>query len=63
MTGPVSPVNQSYTLTDSGTDTLVWQAVSQAGWLNLSVAGGTLPARSAETVTVSIEAGDLPVGT
>ena len=61
--GPFSPSSQIYTLTNSGTDTLTWQADAQSGWISLSPTGGTLPPRASRAVTVAIDAAGLPSGT
>ena len=61
--GPFSPSRQIYTLTNSGTDTLTWQAITRTGWISLSPTGGALPPRASSAVTVAINAAGLPSGT
>ena len=61
--GPFSPTSQMYALTNSGTDTLTWQATNLTSWVNLSATSGNLPVGAATTVVVSINANSLPAGT
>ncbi len=63
--GPFSPSSGMYILTNSGTDTLTWQASRESGWLDLSASGGVLPAHSSVPVVLSLGSGaaTLPKGT
>ncbi len=60
--GPFVPPSQTYTLTNSGTDTLAWQAFTRTGWVIPSPVGGTLAPRACTAVTVTIDAARLPAG-
>jgi hypothetical protein len=53
--GPFTITSQTYTLTNTGADTLPWAAATDAPWLTLSANGGTLaPGGPADTLTVSL---------
>jgi uncharacterized repeat protein (TIGR03803 family) len=55
--GPFTPVSQSYVLTNAGSAALTWAAGSNAAWLAVTPAGGSLiPGGSATTVTVGLSA-------
>jgi hypothetical protein len=54
--GPFSPPSQSYTLTNSGSATLVWSVSTLAPWLSFSTSSGSLPPGSNVTVTATINA-------
>lgn len=56
--GPFSPTNAVYTLTNSSSSSLTWQARKDASlnWLNLSKTNGTLAAGATDTVTWSVNA-------
>lgn len=60
--GPFVPTSQIFALTNSGTDTIVWQAVRQADWISLSATGGTLSARASVPVELSLNAAGLQAG-
>lgn len=54
--GPVSPVSQTYTLSNTGGSNLNWTASKTANWLDLSATSGILAPGSNTTVMVSINA-------
>src|SRR5207248_7957075 len=41
--GPFSPEQQAYTVTNLGSDTIVWSVTKNSSWLSLSNDSGTLP--------------------
>jgi len=52
--GPFTPPSASYTLTNSGTGLLNWQAGNTSGWLSLSSTGGMLDTGSSTTVIATL---------
>lgn len=54
--GPFSQTNLTFTLTNSGTAALNWSLVNTSVWLNAGTAGGSLPAGTATTVSLSVNA-------
>lgn len=56
--GQSSPPDQTFAITNTGTDTLNWTASESIPWLNLSATSGTTPS----TVTVSIDSSGLAEG-
>lgn len=62
--GPFTVTSQSFTLTNIGTNALTWAVQTNATWLNVSPAGGTLASHGpGATVTVSLNpnAYSLPI--
>jgi PKD repeat protein len=62
--GPFSPASQGYTVSNTGTASLNWQATATVGWLSLTPASGTLAPGGSASVTVSLNANanSLPAG-
>jgi hypothetical protein len=61
--GPFSPVNQTYSLSNVGTNVVDWSATWTAAWLELSITNGTLqPGYAPVTLTVQLNsiANSLP---
>lgn len=54
--GPFDPVSQTFTLTNTGTSSLSWEAVKSAAWTNLSRLGGTLLAGGSTDLVLSVDA-------
>ncbi len=54
--GPVSPISQTYTLTNIGGVALDWTANNSTAWLSLSATSGTLAAGASTNVTATISA-------
>ncbi len=52
--GPFSPSSQTYTLTNTGGQSISWTAGATQPWLSLSSTGGTITAGASASVTVSI---------
>lgn len=52
--GPFSPTSQVYTLRNTGSNSLNWQAQDNVAWASVSPASGTLAAGNQTTVTVSL---------
>jgi hypothetical protein len=52
--GPFTPSSIDYTLTNSGDEPIVWEATADVPWVEVSEAGGALPAGGDVVVTVSI---------
>lgn len=52
--GPFSPSSQTYTLTNTGEQSISWTASTDKNWISLSATGGTLSPSASTTVTVSI---------
>jgi subtilisin family serine protease len=63
--GPFQPVNQLFTLINTGDSTLQWSARHEQNWLDLSATNGILAAGESSTITISINpsANDLAGGT
>jgi len=57
--GPFTPTSQSYTLTNTGSETLKWTASKASTWVSLSATSGTLGAGGSATVYVSINNNSL----
>ena len=63
--GPITPVSQSYTLTNKASGSLNWSVTKDATWLTLSATGGTLTAGGPATnltVKPNTLASNLPPG-
>jgi subtilisin family serine protease len=62
--GPFSPSSKSYTLTNSGGESINWTASKSQSWVSLSSTSGSLAPGNSVTVTVSINsnANSLPPG-
>src|SRR5207302_1086455 len=62
--GPFSPGQQAYTVTNLGSDTIVWSVTKNSSWLSLSNDSGTLPGGASAVVlaTVNNKANLLPFG-
>jgi len=62
--GPFSPNSQSYSLVNSGTNSLTWSFTNNSSWLGASATGGTLAAGATNSLTVSLTsaANNLAVG-
>jgi PKD repeat protein len=63
--GPVSPISQTYTLTNVGGVALDWTANNSTTWLTLSATSGTLASGASTNVTATINsaiADNLPPG-
>lgn len=60
-----NPGNQIFTIRNTGTATLVWNAAKQGGssWFSFTPSSGTLNAGTSQSVTVSINAAGLGQGT
>ncbi len=52
--GPFTVTNETFSLTNTGANSLAWTLVNTSGWLNASSGGGTLTAGGATNVTVSL---------
>jgi hypothetical protein len=52
--GPFAPLDQTYTLTNTGETSIDWTATKGQDWTTLSSTGGTLSAGASTTVIVSI---------
>ena len=52
--GPFSPVSQSFTLSNTGGQSINWTAAETLSWVTLSSTGGSLAVGANTTVTVSI---------
>lgn len=52
--GPFSPTSATYTLTNTGGDTITWAASDTASWASLSSTGGTLAKGATAQVTASV---------
>ena len=52
--GPISPISQTYTLTNIGGVAMDWTATNSATWLTLSATSGTLAAGASTNVTATI---------
>ena len=50
----ISPISQTYTITDSGSISLSWSANNSQSWVTLSSSGGTLAAGYSATITATI---------
>ncbi len=63
--GPFTPVTQTLTLTNTGTQALSWTVSNPAPWLDVSASSGTLAPGTASLVTISLNsaATSLPWGT
>ena len=63
--GPFTPVSQTLTLTNTGTQALNWTVSNPVSWLDVSAGSGTLAPGTASLVTVSLNssATNLPCGT
>ena len=55
--GPFSPSSQSFTLSNTGGQSINWTASKTQSWVTLSSSGGSLAAGANATVTVSINSG------
>ena len=62
--GPFTPLTNTYTLSNQSEVSHTWTATSNASWLDLSSAGGTLPVNGNVTLTATINsnARSLAVG-
>jgi uncharacterized repeat protein (TIGR03803 family) len=63
--GPITPVSQSYTLTNKASGSLNWSVTKDATWLTVSPTGGTLTAGGPATNVVlkpNVLASNLPPG-
>src|SRR6266540_1214998 len=62
--GPFVPSSQVFTLTNVGSNVVVWSASRTAGWINVTPGSGTIPTGGAASVTVRLDnsAGSLPAG-
>ena len=54
--GPFSPSSRTYTLTNTGTLAMEWQAAKTQNWLTLSSSGGVVEGGESVALTVSINA-------
>jgi hypothetical protein len=63
--GPFDVTTQTFTLTNSGTTALTWQATANASWISFSSMSGSLVSGNTTAVNVSINANanTLPAGT
>jgi hypothetical protein len=52
--GPFAPAAESYTVSNTGSSSLIWSAGATQSWLSLSATGGTLAASGSLSVTASI---------
>ena len=52
--GPFQPWGRTFTMTNSGTNMLLWSASTTAGWLQFLPASGQLPPGSTSNVVVSL---------
>ncbi|MGO9538588.1 MAG: HYR domain-containing protein [Limisphaerales bacterium] len=59
--GPFSITNESFSLTNTGTNSLNWTLVNTSVWLNASPGGGTLPVGGTTNVTVSLNSNNYPL--
>jgi hypothetical protein len=62
--GPFSPDSQTYSLVNSGTNSLTWSFINNSTWLGASATGGTLAPGATNSLTVSLTSGanNLAVG-
>ncbi len=60
--GPFGPAAKTYRLKNVGAEPLDWSAAVSETWLEVSPAGGTLPASGEVDVIVSLTADSLPLG-
>lgn len=61
--GPFTPASQTYTLANTGGQTISWTATNGQTWDSLSATAGTLAPGASTTVTVSLNANTLVPGT
>jgi hypothetical protein len=63
--GPFTPSNRVYTLSNTGTNTLVWTSTPTPAWLSVSPGGGSLTTGTSSFVTFALTgaAASLPIGT
>lgn len=63
--GPFSPTNKAYTLGNTGTTTIEWNASNNQPWVTVNPTSGVIPRGGSAQVTVSINstATSLPRGT
>lgn len=54
--GPFTPASSTFTVSNSGIETLSWTAASSANWLTLSSSSGTLATRKAKSITFTLDA-------
>ena len=52
--GPFNPLSKDYTLWNTGSSSISWNASNEESWVDLSSPGGTLDPGESVTITISI---------
>ena len=61
--GPFNVTSQNYSLTNLSGSSLIWGVLNAPSWLNVSPSGGALPGGTSTTMTVSLSAAAVSLGT